>query len=360
MLQHTRRPGVPIELDQGAIAAALCLSRRKLLPLIRCAARAAQSRRISPFRDPYQEQLKARSYAGPAQRVVRVVNQRPNVEFGGEMNERFRIAGLGGVDPHDNARAVRAWRWLQWVLLGFSLLAIPAFYFELAVDLRLLHPAGRALYACMAAGFAASLAWMAHLSRHPRRFLLRNRYDVFIAMGAAASVAWGVSTWSSLEWVLRILFVGLVAVRIAVSLREFFSPNRLLLLLATAVVLLASAGAGFYWLEPSVHSYAEGVWLAFESSATVGFGDIAPTTPASRVLAAFVVLLGYGLLSLVFASIAAIFVEQEERLLRREMHRDIKTLQAEIAALRREVGRIGTQPHVAEGPIGSDGPPESR
>jgi voltage-gated potassium channel len=317
-------------------------------------------RRISLFCDPYQEHPKARSYDGPAQGVIRVVNQRLNLEFGGEMNGRFRIAGLGGVDPHDNARAVRAWRWLQWVLLGFSLLAIPAFYFELAVDLPLLHPAGRALYACMAAGFAVSLGWMAHLSRQPRRFLMRNRYDLLIAMGAAGSVAAGVSTWSSLEWVLRILFVGLVAARIAVSLRAFFSPNRLLLLLATAAVLLASAGAGFYWLEPSVHSYAEGVWLAFESSATVGFGDMAPTTPASRVFAAFVVLLGYGLLSLVFASIAAIFVEQEERLLRREMHRDIKTLQAEIAALRREVGHIGTPAHVGEGAIGCDRPPESR
>jgi voltage-gated potassium channel len=312
------------------------------------------------FCDLCQGHLKARSYDGSAQDVIYVVKQRPNLECGGEMNESFRIAGLGGVDPHDNARAVRAWRWLQWVLFGFSLLAIPAFYFELAVDSPLLHLAGRALYACMSAGFAVSLGWMAHLSRKPRRFLVRNRYDLLIAMGAAASVAWGVSTWSSLEWVLRILFVGLVAARIAVSLRAFFSPNRLLLLLGTAAVLLASAGGGFYWLEPSVHSYAEGVWLAFESSATVGFGDMAPTTPASRVFAAFVVLLGYGLLSLVFASIAAIFVEQEERLLRREMHRDIKTLQAEIVALRREVGRIGSQARTNEGTIERDRPPGSR
>lgn len=72
------------------------------------------------------------------------------------------------------------------------------------------------------------------------------------------------------------------------------------------------------------------------------------------------VLLGYGLLSLVFASIAAIFVEREERLLRREMHRDIKTLQAEIAALRREVGRIGTPAQVDEGASGRDRPPEPR
>jgi voltage-gated potassium channel len=261
---------------------------------------------------------------------------------GGEMSNGIRIAGLGGVTSHDGARAVRAWRWLQWVLLGFSLLAIPAFYFELAAHPSALREIGRALYACMAAGFAGSLAWIGSLCEAPRRFLMRNRYDVLIATGAAASVVSGISAWSSFEWLMRMMFVGLVAARIVVSLRGFFSPNRLLLLLATAAVLLASAGAGFYWLEPGVHSYAEGVWLAFESSATVGYGDMAPTTPASRVLAAFVVLLGYGLLSLLFASIAAIFVEQEERLLRREMHRDIKTLQAEITALRTEVRRLGS------------------
>lgn len=267
------------------------------------------------------------------------------------MSDGLRIAGLAGTQPPDGPRAVRAWRWLQWVLLGFSLLAIPAFYFELAASSPVLHQAGRALYACMAAGFAASLAWVARLSHKPRRFLMRNRFDVLIAVGSAASVISGISAWSPFEWSMRILFVGLVAARIALSVRGFFSPNRPLLLLATAAVLLASAGAGFYWLEPGVHSYAEGIWLAFESSATVGYGDMAPTTPASRVFAAFVVLLGYGLLSLLFASIAAIFVEQEERLLRREMHRDIKTLQAEIAALRTEVLRMAAPAHADDSAI---------
>ena len=252
------------------------------------------------------------------------------------MKESWRIVGLAGVDSHDDVRAVRAWRWMQWLLFAFSLLAIPAFYFELAAASPY-HLAGRALYGCMSIGFAGVLTRVACLSRKPGRFLRRNGYDVLLAAGAAISVAWGVSPWSPVEWLLRMLFVALVAARIVLSLRGFFAPGRLGLLLGAGAMLLASAGAGFYWLEPGVHSYAEGVWLAFESSATVGYGDMAPTTPASRVFAAFVVLLGYGLLSLVVASIAANFVEQEERILRREMHRDIKALRNEIAALRKHL-----------------------
>lgn len=100
---------------------------------------------------------------------------------------------------------------------------------------------------------------------------------------------------------------------------------------------MALAGAGFYWLEPTVHSYAQGLWLAFTSGATVGYGDIVPTTPASRLFAVAMVILGYGIMSLVTASIAAYFVGKDEQLLRREMHHDIKALREEVRQLRDEL-----------------------
>ena len=259
------------------------------------------------------------------------------------MDDSFLKAGLDGVDSRDGPRAVRAWRWLHWLLFAFSLLAIPAFYLQLAAGSSFFFELGRALYLSMFLGFAGLLGWVAHLSREPKRFVLRNRFDVLMLLGAAASIAWGAMPWSQLEWGLRIAFMGIVALRIVFSVRTLLLPNRLLALFVAAAFLLAASGAVFYWLEPRVHSYAEGVWLAFESSATVGYGDIAPTTPASRVFAAFVVLLGYGMLSLVFASIAAMFIGQEEKALRREIHRDIRHLQSEIAGLRKDVRDLREQ-----------------
>jgi len=253
------------------------------------------------------------------------------------MNDSLSTLGLSGVESHDDPRAVRAWRWLQWMLFACSLLSIPAFYAELTNASPVSLKVGRLLYLGMFAGFAASFAWLLHLSRRRKRLLLRNRLDVLILCGSAASIAWGSYPWSSLEWALRMAFMCIVALRIVVALRRFFVPDRLLFLFAAGAAVLALAGAGFYWLEPQIHTYADGLWLAFESSATVGYGDFAPTTPASRVFAAFVVLLGYGMLSLVFASIAAMFVGQEEKALRREMHRDIKRLHEEIAALKKEL-----------------------
>ncbi|MDE1948124.1 MAG: two pore domain potassium channel family protein [Burkholderiales bacterium] len=111
-----------------------------------------------------------------------------------------------------------------------------------------------------------------------------------------------------------------------------------LLLLALAVLFLC--GAGFWWLEPSVHSLGDGVWLAFTTAATVGYGDVVPTSTAAKIFAVFVVLLGLGVLTTVTAAIAATWVETEERRAQRELLRrlsnQLDSVRAELAALRAE------------------------
>lgn len=97
------------------------------------------------------------------------------------------------------------------------------------------------------------------------------------------------------------------------------------------------AGAGFYFLEPTVDSYIDGLWLAFTTGATVGYGDFVPTTLASRLFAVLMVLLGFAILSVATAAIAALFIGQDEQTLERELHRDIRSLREELAALRAEL-----------------------
>ena len=69
-----------------------------------------------------------------------------------------------------------------------------------------------------------------------------------------------------------------------------------------------------------------------------GSAELVPTTHASRLFSVFVVLLGYGVLTLVTAAIAARWVETEERRIEREilrdLHRQLHEIRAELAALR--------------------------
>jgi len=56
-----------------------------------------------------------------------------------------------------------------------------------------------------------------------------------------------------------------------------------------------------------------GMWWALQTVTTVGYGDVTPTDPAGRVVAAFVMLEGIALLSIVTAAITSIFVARAQR-----------------------------------------------
>ncbi len=113
------------------------------------------------------------------------------------------------------------------------------------------------------------------------------------------------------------------------------------LFLALAILLLG--GVGFWALDPEVSNLSDGLWLAFTTAATVGYGDLVPSTHLSRAFSVLVVLLGLAVLSLVTASLAAIFVEREvdieERDIERQLMREFRALREEVHALREAIGR---------------------
>jgi voltage-gated potassium channel len=107
--------------------------------------------------------------------------------------------------------------------------------------------------------------------------------------------------------------------------------------LALALAILGLGGVGFWLLDPRVTTLADGLWLAFTTAATVGYGDLVPSTLVSRVFSVIVVMLGLAVLSLVTASLAAIFVEQEVEAEDRQIEKD---LMRELVALRHEMREL--------------------
>lgn len=107
--------------------------------------------------------------------------------------------------------------------------------------------------------------------------------------------------------------------------------------LVLCIVILGMGGVGFWFLEPRALTLGDGLWLAFTTAATVGYGDIVPSTHASRIFSVIVVLLGLAVLSLVTASVAAMFVETEERQIERDLMQAIGVLRNEISSMRQEI-----------------------
>jgi voltage-gated potassium channel len=70
-------------------------------------------------------------------------------------------------------------------------------------------------------------------------------------------------------------------------------------------------------------TFGDGVWWAIVTLATVGYGDIVPTTGWGRFLGSIVIVVGVTFLSFLTATVTSLFVsrEQEERDAESEMRR---------------------------------------
>lgn len=89
-----------------------------------------------------------------------------------------------------------------------------------------------------------------------------------------------------------------------------------------------------------------GLWWAVQTTTTVGYGDVVPESTAGRLIAALVMLVGIGFITVTTAAIASAFVEAarrrraeadgggEEEL--RALRTQVEALTAEVRALRAE------------------------
>ncbi len=232
----------------------------------------------------------------------------------------------------------------RWPVVGALLLTIPAFYAELLDAAPGAWCRVAYLLASMTVGASVAHArWGKTAGARPQQG--HRALDVVLALGLLIAALGPSSLNSGPILALRLAMAFLAMARMVLAVRHWVSRGGLLYLMGVAFVVLLLCGAGFWWLEPRTPTLADGLWLAFTTAATVGYGDIVPSTPASRIFSVFVVLLGYGVLTLVTAAIATTWIETQERRIEREilhdLHREVRALRGEIGALRDTV-RLAT------------------
>jgi voltage-gated potassium channel len=82
--------------------------------------------------------------------------------------------------------------------------------------------------------------------------------------------------------------------------------------IAIATLAVTVVSALVMWLfdpESEFSTFGTSLWWAVQTVTTVGYGDVVPTSDLGRVIGIVVMLLGIGFVTVVTASITAIFVE---------------------------------------------------
>ena len=87
------------------------------------------------------------------------------------------------------------------------------------------------------------------------------------------------------------------------------------MLIATVTVMVTIVSGVLMWAldHEEFPNIWLGLWWAVQTVTTVGYGDVTPENVQGRVLASLVMLTGIGFLTVVTASITAVFVESARR-----------------------------------------------
>jgi voltage-gated potassium channel len=241
--------------------------------------------------------------------------------------------------PAGTGRAVRIERRWRVPTLFAQVATVPAFYLDMLREDVTWLAIGAYLTAALM--LATALWHTARATGQATAHLSANWLDLLLILGLVAAALAPPSHDSDWILLLRLSVAFLSLVRMVWCLQHLLTRGGTLYLVALAFVVLLMCGVGFWWLEPRTPTLTDGLWLAFTTAATVGYGDVVPTTPASKIFAVFVVLLGFGVLTMVTAAIATTWIETEERRIEREILHDMRQrigkVDADLAALRAEL-----------------------
>lgn len=109
----------------------------------------------------------------------------------------------------------------------------------------------------------------------------------------------------------------------------FFNVNGLKYMVFVCIVCIITGGIAIHFVEGM--SFFDGIWWSFVTATTVGYGDISPSTPAGRVIAALLMITGIGLIGSLTSTLTALFFQRHEKSVRKDARTEIiKTLQSQL------------------------------
>jgi ion channel len=125
--------------------------------------------------------------------------------------------------------------------------------------------------------------------------------------------------------------------------RTLASGGLVPIVVGTLFLVVVSAAAAAAFETRTVSSFWRGMWWAVSLITTVGFIGEPPETWPGEVLSAVLMVVGFLLLAVVSASLAALFVHEEERPWEESQSSSAESLTAGLARLEQRLTAIEAQ-----------------
>jgi voltage-gated potassium channel len=108
-------------------------------------------------------------------------------------------------------------------------------------------------------------------------------------------------------------------------------------------IIVIMSGTLMAIIDPNIETPLDGIWWAWVTITTVGYGDIVPGSTAGRLFGSALILLGIALFSMLTASFSAFLLsQQEDKISRQELDNKLQLLrlQQKIEKLEGKIDRL--------------------
>ena len=175
--------------------------------------------------------------------------------------------------------------------------------------------------------FAVETLTLTYLVDDKKRYLSTNWLNLVIVL-FSFPVIWQVFPHAASLRILRLLVLISLFIHASRTLRHVLARNNLGRTLIASLVIIVISGTIISLIDPNVKNTSDGIWWAWVTVTTVGYGDIVPISNAGRVFGAFLILMGLALITMLTASFAAFFMAEDKKHSRHE--EDINTKKLEL------------------------------
>ncbi|KZL92516.1 ion transporter [Clostridium magnum] len=111
---------------------------------------------------------------------------------------------------------------------------------------------------------------------------------------------------AKLLMVLKLFKTAVLLMKFRKHVDKFLKTNNLNYTIWITLTMLLTGTIGIHFLEGI--TYGNDLWWSFVTLTTVGYGDISPSTPAGKILASFLMLVGIGFISMLTGTISTFFL----------------------------------------------------
>ncbi len=247
-----------------------------------------------------------------------------------------RLIGLNGVSDTESRSALFCSRLLE-LPMFVAAFSIAAIWYNSTVDPSFEYHQGYdiALWAL----FSLETGLLCLLVKDKKRYLRENWMNsLIILMGLP--LIWGFPVYFGALRLLRIFLLFSLFLHIGSSTRQLFEKKSLGPTLMGSAIIILMAGVIMATIDPGISGVTEGIWWAWVTVTTVGYGDIVPTSSIGRAFAAFLMLIGLGLFSLITASLTATFVRSDEAPPQAREEERLIGLESQVKSLEDKIDRL--------------------